>query len=282
MIWRFLLAVVLLGVVVGGIVGFNMFRDKAIEGFFASMQPPPVTVSVIEAEPSTWTPGHRGDRHRQRGARRRARRRGRRHRPGDPLPGQRPGRGRRSCWSRSTTAIERADLAAAQASARPQPGDAPARRGAARARRRADLRPRRRPRRCAPTPRPGLKLTAVMEQKALRAPFAGIIGIPQVEVGALRHRRHRLCDAAGPRHHAGRLLGARAADPAGRDRHAGDRLRPRSAAPPLPGKIIAIEPRIDPNSPPRHPAGRARRRGGQHQPRPVPARARRAARGGRA
>ena len=57
MIWRLILAIVLLGVVVGGIVGFNLFRDRAIEGYFATMQPPPVTVSVIEAEPITWQPG---------------------------------------------------------------------------------------------------------------------------------------------------------------------------------------------------------------------------------
>ncbi len=57
MIWRLILAIVLLVVVVGGIVGFNLFRDKMIAGFFAGMQPPPVTVSMIEAEPTTWTPG---------------------------------------------------------------------------------------------------------------------------------------------------------------------------------------------------------------------------------
>ena len=57
MLWRLLLAIVLLVVVVGGIVGFNLFRDRMIAGFFAGMEPPPVTVSVIEAEPITWTPG---------------------------------------------------------------------------------------------------------------------------------------------------------------------------------------------------------------------------------
>ena len=66
MIWRLFLAVVLLGVVVGGIVGFNLFRDKMIAGYFAGMQPPPVTVSTIEVEPITWQPGHRGHRHRPR------------------------------------------------------------------------------------------------------------------------------------------------------------------------------------------------------------------------
>src|SRR4051812_6281861 len=57
MIWRLIAAVVLLVVVVGGIIGFNMFRDKMIAGYFAGMQPPPVTVSVVEAKPSVWKPG---------------------------------------------------------------------------------------------------------------------------------------------------------------------------------------------------------------------------------
>ena len=56
MIKRFLIAIVLLVLVAGGVVGFNMFRDQAIEQFFANMPVPNVTVSVTEAEPSTWTP----------------------------------------------------------------------------------------------------------------------------------------------------------------------------------------------------------------------------------
>ncbi len=57
MIWRLILAIVLLGVIVGGIVGFNLFRDKMIAGYFAGMQPPPVTVSTTTVEPVTWKPG---------------------------------------------------------------------------------------------------------------------------------------------------------------------------------------------------------------------------------
>ena len=57
MIKRFVIAVILLAIVVGGIVGFNMFRDKAIQDFFASMPVAEVTVSTIKVEPMTWTPG---------------------------------------------------------------------------------------------------------------------------------------------------------------------------------------------------------------------------------
>src|SRR5690606_18272118 len=54
---RFIIAFILLVIVVGGIVGFNMFRDKAIQDFFASMPVPQTTVSTIKVEPVTWTPG---------------------------------------------------------------------------------------------------------------------------------------------------------------------------------------------------------------------------------
>lgn len=57
MIKRLVLAVLLLGVVVGGIVGFNMFRDQMIAQIFANMQPPPVAVTVVTAERQTWRPG---------------------------------------------------------------------------------------------------------------------------------------------------------------------------------------------------------------------------------
>lgn len=57
MIKRFIIAFVLLAIVVGGIVGFNMFRDKAIQDFFASMPVPQVMVSTVKIEPAAWTPG---------------------------------------------------------------------------------------------------------------------------------------------------------------------------------------------------------------------------------
>jgi membrane fusion protein (multidrug efflux system) len=54
---RFIFAIILLAIVVGGIVGFNMFRDQAISQFFAAMKPAPVTVSTLKVAPSRWTPG---------------------------------------------------------------------------------------------------------------------------------------------------------------------------------------------------------------------------------
>jgi membrane fusion protein (multidrug efflux system) len=57
MIKRLLIAVVLLGVVCGGIVYFNMFRNQAIQDFFATMEAPPVAVSAQTAEAGEWQPG---------------------------------------------------------------------------------------------------------------------------------------------------------------------------------------------------------------------------------
>lgn len=39
-----------------GLVGFNFFKEKMIADFFANMQPPPQTVSAAKVEAKTWTP----------------------------------------------------------------------------------------------------------------------------------------------------------------------------------------------------------------------------------
>ncbi|MEP9390086.1 efflux RND transporter periplasmic adaptor subunit [Mesorhizobium sp. KR9-304] len=57
MILRLVIAFVLVVVVCGGIVGFNMFRDQAIQDFFANMPVTPITVSTVKVEPIEWTPG---------------------------------------------------------------------------------------------------------------------------------------------------------------------------------------------------------------------------------
>ncbi len=57
MILRFVIAFVLVVLVCGGIVGFNMFRDQAIQEYFATMKPPAATVSTVVVKPVSWTPG---------------------------------------------------------------------------------------------------------------------------------------------------------------------------------------------------------------------------------
>jgi multidrug efflux system membrane fusion protein len=54
MIKRFLIAGALLALVFGGIVGFNVFRDHAIKQAFAPKEPPPVTVSTAPATLDSW------------------------------------------------------------------------------------------------------------------------------------------------------------------------------------------------------------------------------------
>jgi len=56
MIKRFIIAIVALVLVCGGLVGFNLFRSKAISDFFANMQPPTQTVSTVEVKPVVWNP----------------------------------------------------------------------------------------------------------------------------------------------------------------------------------------------------------------------------------
>lgn len=56
MVKRFAIAIVVLAVVAGGLVGFNLFRDKMIADFFANMPVQPATVSTVDVEPVTWTP----------------------------------------------------------------------------------------------------------------------------------------------------------------------------------------------------------------------------------
>lgn len=53
---RLFIAVILLALILGGVVGFNMFRDKMIGDFFANQQQPAITVPVHEVTPQEWTP----------------------------------------------------------------------------------------------------------------------------------------------------------------------------------------------------------------------------------
>lgn len=246
MIWRFLVAVVLLVVVVGGIVGFNYMRDKGIEGYFATMQPPPVTVSVIEAEPITWQPGIEaiGTAHAIRGV---------------ELGVEAGGIVQEIAFHANDRVeagqllvqiddrIERADLAAAEAQlqlseetlkrveALRERGVAPlsdldvARADATNARAQVN------------------KLSAVLAEKALKAPFGGVVGIPQVEVGeyvipgtvyaTLQDLDTMRVDFSIPEQELPRVrMGLPVT------------VRSDIADVELSGEITAIEPKIDPNS----------------------------------
>ncbi|NPD16526.1 efflux RND transporter periplasmic adaptor subunit [Xinfangfangia sp. D13-10-4-6] len=57
MIKRLIIAIILLGIVVGGIVWFKYFRDEMIAQFLGGMTPPPVAVNAEPVQPVTWEPG---------------------------------------------------------------------------------------------------------------------------------------------------------------------------------------------------------------------------------
>src|SRR5437762_4170853 len=53
MVRWFIIVGLLLALLVGGLVWFNSFRGKAIEGFFKNNRPPPASVSIAEAKSET-------------------------------------------------------------------------------------------------------------------------------------------------------------------------------------------------------------------------------------
>ncbi|SDX13197.1 efflux RND transporter periplasmic adaptor subunit [Roseicitreum antarcticum] len=56
MVKRLIIAVVLLGLIGGGLVGFNLFRDKMITDIFANMPVQPLPVSTTTATEGPWQP----------------------------------------------------------------------------------------------------------------------------------------------------------------------------------------------------------------------------------
>ncbi len=57
MIKRFIIAIILIVLICGGLVGFNLFKEQKIAEFFANRPRPTVTVSTVKAEAETWKPG---------------------------------------------------------------------------------------------------------------------------------------------------------------------------------------------------------------------------------
>ncbi len=57
MVKRSIIALVLIIIVCGGLVGFNIFRSNAIKAFFANFPRPSITVSTMDVKPSVWQPG---------------------------------------------------------------------------------------------------------------------------------------------------------------------------------------------------------------------------------
>ena len=243
------------------------------------MQPPPVTVSVVEAEPITWTPGIEaiGTASALRGVDLGVEAGGIvqeiHFRANDRVEAGQP-------LVQIDDRMERADVEAAQARST-SAASTLTRVESLRERGVTSVSELDIARADATNAEAALvRLTAVMEQKALTAPFDGIIGIPQVEVGAyvqpgtvyatlqdvdtlrvdfsIPEQQIRLIEVGMPLTASTEVDGSTAT-----------------------GKIVAIEPRIDPNSRLVLVRGEIDTQGGHDQPRPVPARPRRAADRGR-
>lgn len=56
MLKRFIIAFVLVALVAGGLVGYNIFRERAIEQYFANAPQQTMTVSAVTARKGAWTP----------------------------------------------------------------------------------------------------------------------------------------------------------------------------------------------------------------------------------
>ncbi|PZQ52608.1 MAG: efflux transporter periplasmic adaptor subunit [Rhodovulum sulfidophilum] len=246
MIKRLIIAVILLGLVVGGIVGFNLFRSKMIGEFFANRQPDAVTVSTIEVKTGSWSPGIEAI-----GTAR--------AKQGVELGVETPGIVKEITFQANDhveagqvlvqldDAIERADLAAANATLNLSElqldrAQALRTRGVTAANDLDEAQA------SATSARAEVqKLTAVMNQKALRAPFSGTVGIPQVDVGqylpagtvyaTLQDLDAMRVDFSVPEQEI-RLI--RNGLPVTASTEVGTAS--------LEGRVIGIEPRIDPNS----------------------------------
>lgn len=246
MIWRLILAIVLLVVVVGGIVGFNLFRDRMIAGYFASMTPPPVTVSTIEATPAPWRPELEAI-----GTASAAQ--------GVDLGIEAAGIVREILFKANDRVeagqkllqiddrVERADLEAAE-SQRALSQETLKRVQALRDRGVAPVSDLDIAMADATNAEAQvIKLTAVLEQKALEAPFTGVIGIPKVDTGGyvtagtlyatLQDIDTMRVDFALPEQQIPLIrIGAPVV------------VSSEVGGTELPGRIAAIEPKIDPNS----------------------------------
>ncbi len=238
--------IVALVVVVGGIVGFNLFRDKMIAGYFATMQPPPVTVSVVEAKPVTWKPGIEaiGTARAKQGVSLAVETSGI---VKDILfqPNQKVTAGQH--LAQLDDAVERADLAAAQAELELAQTQLE-RQQTLRARGVTAINDLDVAQASATSAQAQvLKLTAVMNQKSLEAPFGGIIGIPQIDVGqfvspgtvyaTLQDLDNMRVDFSLPEQQIPEI---RIGMPVRATSEVGDLS--------LSGHVSAIEPKIDPNS----------------------------------
>jgi membrane fusion protein (multidrug efflux system) len=246
MIKRFVIALVLVVIVCGGLVGFNLFRSKMIGEFFANVQTPAVSVSAAEIQPTTWSPEIEaiGTLRAAQGVDVAAEAAGT-VKSIDFEANDRVAAGQ--LLAQIDDAVERAELIAAQAEVDRQ---------------KAQLERARRLRESGVTAESNLedaqtamaaaestlkRLEAVLDQKAIVAPFSGTIGIPRIDQGeyvqagtviaTLQQLDTMKVDFTVPEQLVGDLqIGQAASFGLTEDKF------------PYQGKIIGIDPKIDPQT----------------------------------
>jgi len=174
----FLLAVGLCG----GLIWFNFFRDKMIAQFFATMQPPPQTVSAAKVEAMTWTPsiGAIGTAKAANGVEL-AVQVGGVVKEINFKPNDRVAAGK--VLVQLDDAVDRADLANVQAQVKLAEANFARSRALASRGITAEATFEQNEASLATARAQEARVRAVIEQKALKAPFSGVAGIPRIDIG---------------------------------------------------------------------------------------------------
>ncbi|HZW45950.1 MAG TPA: efflux RND transporter periplasmic adaptor subunit [Microvirga sp.] len=165
-----------------GLVGFNLFRDKMITEFFANMQQPPQTVSAAKVEAKTWTPSISAI-----GTAKAANGVELAVQVGGVVkdinfkPNQNVKEG--AVLVQLDDAVDRADLANVQAQVKLAEANFERSRQLAARGIAAEATFEQNQAQLATSRAQEARVKAVIDQKALKAPFSGVIGIPQIDVG---------------------------------------------------------------------------------------------------
>lgn len=176
------LVLILVILLCAGLVGFNLFRDKMIKQFFANMQPPPQTVSAAKVEAKTWTPSISaiGTAKAVNGVEL-AVQVGGVVKDINFKPNQQVKEG--TVLVQLDDAVDRADLTNVQAQVRLAEANFERSRALASRGITAEATFEQNQAQLSTSRAQEARVRAVIDQKALKAPFSGVIGIPQINVG---------------------------------------------------------------------------------------------------
>ncbi|HZH53080.1 MAG TPA: efflux RND transporter periplasmic adaptor subunit [Microvirga sp.] len=165
-----------------GLIWFNFFRDKMIQNFFANMQQPPQVVSAAKVEAKTWTPGIRaiGTAKAASGVEL-AVQAGGLVKQINFKPNQRVNQG--DLLVQIDDAVDRADLANAQATVKLSEANFERSKTLASRGYAAEATFDQTTAQLASARAQEARAKAIIDQKALKAPFTGVVGIPRIDIG---------------------------------------------------------------------------------------------------